>query len=105
MDQTPTPSINRDKLFADAKVVLDDVDALIKEAASATGQRAEQLREQAAEALHRAKLRIGEAQATLSEQTRKTLRETDGWVHANPWPAVGIAAGVAFLLGLLISRR
>jgi len=87
MDQTPTPSINRDKLFADAKVVLDDVDALLKEAASATGQRAEQLREQAAEALHRA------------------MRETDGWVHANPWPAVGIAAGVAFLLGLLISRR
>jgi ElaB/YqjD/DUF883 family membrane-anchored ribosome-binding protein len=104
MDDT-TSSINRQKLFADAKVVLDDVDALLKQAASATGKQAEELREQAAEALHKARLRMGEAQVTLSEQTRKTLRDTDGWVHANPWQAVGVAAGVAFLLGLLVSRR
>jgi ElaB/YqjD/DUF883 family membrane-anchored ribosome-binding protein len=104
MDDT-TSSINRQKLFADAKVVLDDVDALLKQAASATGKQAEELREQAAEALHKARLRMGEAQVTLREQTRKTLRDTDGWVHANPWQAVGVAAGVAFLLGLLVSRR
>jgi ElaB/YqjD/DUF883 family membrane-anchored ribosome-binding protein len=104
MDDT-TSSINRQKLFADAKVVLDDVDALLKQAASATGKQAEELREQAAEALHKARLRMGEAQVTLREQTRKTLRDTDSWVHANPWQAVGVAAGVAFLLGLLVSRR
>jgi ElaB/YqjD/DUF883 family membrane-anchored ribosome-binding protein len=104
MDDT-TSSINRQKLFADAKVVLDDVDALLKQAASATGKQAEELREQAAEALHKARLRMGEAQVTLREQTRKTLRDTDDWVHANPWQAVGVVAGVAFLLGLLVSRR
>ncbi len=105
MDDTVSSTVNRQKLFADARVVLDDVDALLRQAASASGKQAEELREQAAEALHRAKLRMNEAQETLSEQTRKTLRETDDWVHANPWQAVGIAAGVAFVLGLLISRR
>ncbi len=104
MDDTST-TVNREKLFADARVVLDDVDALLKEAASATGQQAEQLREQAADALHRARLRMAEAQAALGEQTRKTLRDTDTWVHSHPWQAVGIAAGVAMVLGLLISRR
>jgi ElaB/YqjD/DUF883 family membrane-anchored ribosome-binding protein len=105
MDHTTTTEVNRQKLFADAKVVLDDVDALLKEAAKSSGQQAEHLREQAAEALHRAKLRMGEAQAAFGEQTRKTLRETDTWVHTHPWQAVGIAASVALVLGLLISRR
>ncbi|MCA3220342.1 MAG: DUF883 family protein [Burkholderiales bacterium] len=104
MDHSGT-TVNREKLFADAKVVLDDVDALLKEASKATGQQAEQLREQAADALHRARLRMSEAQAALGEQTRKTLRDTDTWVHTHPWQAVGIAAGVAMVLGLLISRR
>jgi ElaB/YqjD/DUF883 family membrane-anchored ribosome-binding protein len=108
MDDTTTTmnrEINREKLFADARIVLDDVDALLRQAASTTGKQAEQLREQAAEALQRARLRMSEAQDLLNEQTRKALRETDSWVHANPWQAVGVAAGVAFLLGLLISRR
>ncbi len=104
MDET-TATVTRQKLFADAKVVLDDVDSLLKQAAAATGKQADDLREQAAEALHRAKLRMSEAQASLGEQTRKTLRNTDDWVHTNPWQAVGIAAGVGFLLGLLVSRR
>lgn len=104
MDQT-TSTVNRQKLFADAKVVLDDVDTLLKQAASTTGKQAEELREQAAEALHRAKLRFSEAQGTLGEQTRKTLRDADDWAHTHPWQVVGVAAGVAFVLGLLISRR
>ena len=30
---------------------------------------------------------------------------TDKYVHDNPWQAIGVAAGVGFLLGLLIGRR
>ena len=30
---------------------------------------------------------------------------TDEYVHEHPWKAVGIAAGVGFVLGLLIGRR
>ncbi len=104
MDDTVT-TVNRQKLFADARIVLDDVDALLRQAANASGKQAEELREQAAEALNRARLRMAEAQDMLNEQTRKALRSADGWVHANPWQAVGVAAGVAFLLGLLVSRR
>jgi ElaB/YqjD/DUF883 family membrane-anchored ribosome-binding protein len=30
---------------------------------------------------------------------------TDDYVHANPWPAIGVAAGVGFVLGALFARR
>jgi ElaB/YqjD/DUF883 family membrane-anchored ribosome-binding protein len=92
-------------LVADAKVVLDDVESLLKQAAAASGQQAHDLRERAAEALHRAKLRLQEAQVAVSENTKAAARATDDWVHAHPWGAIGISAGVGFLIGLLVSRR
>lgn len=96
---------NRDRLVADAKVVLDDVESLLKQAAAASGQQAHDLRERAAEALHRAKLRLQEAQVAVTENTKAAARATDDWVHAHPWGAIGIGAGVGFLIGLLVSRR
>jgi ElaB/YqjD/DUF883 family membrane-anchored ribosome-binding protein len=96
---------NRDRLVADAKVVLDDVESLLKQAAAASGQQAHDLRERAAEALHRAKLRLQEAQVAVAENTKAAARATDDWVHAHPWGAIGIGAGVGFLIGLLVSRR
>jgi ElaB/YqjD/DUF883 family membrane-anchored ribosome-binding protein len=32
-------------------------------------------------------------------------RVTDDYVHDNPWQAIGVAAAVGFLAGLLIARR
>lgn len=96
---------NRDRLVADAKVVLDDVESLLKQAAATSGQQAHDLRERAAEALHRAKLRLQEAQVAVAENTKAAARATDEWVHAHPWGAIGIAGGVGFLIGLLVSRR
>jgi ElaB/YqjD/DUF883 family membrane-anchored ribosome-binding protein len=98
-------SANPDELVADAKVVLDDVEALLDEAASATGERAQALRARASEALSRAKTRLHDAQGAVRDNTRKAAHATDAWVHDNPWGAIGIAAGVGFLVGLLVSRR
>jgi len=36
---------------------------------------------------------------------REAAANADEYVHANPWQAVGAAAGVGLLLGLLLSRR
>ncbi|HXF44560.1 MAG TPA: DUF883 family protein [Burkholderiaceae bacterium] len=91
--------------MADVKVVLDDVDNLLRQAAAASGQQAAELRERAAESLHRAKLRLQEAQAAVGETTRAAARATDDWVHQHPWSAIGIGAGIGFLIGLLVARR
>jgi ElaB/YqjD/DUF883 family membrane-anchored ribosome-binding protein len=97
--------LNTDELVTDAKVVLEDVEALLDEAAAATGERAQALRARASEALDRAKQRLSDAQTAVAANTRAAARATDDFVHENPWGAIGVAAGVGFLVGLLVSRR
>lgn len=103
MDTVAT--INRDKLVADARVVLDDVESLLKQAATASGQQAQELREKAADALARARVKLQDAQIAVSENAKAAARATDDWVHAHPWGAIGVAAGVGFLVGLLVARH
>ena len=52
-----------------------------------------------------ARERLADAEAAIVDTGRKAVRVTDDYVHENPWQSVGVAAGVAFLLGLLVSRR
>lgn len=106
MDETQAPvRVSGEKLGSDLKTVLADVEALLKQAASSTGQQAVELRERAAENLHRASVRLSEARVAAAEKSRVAARRADDWVHSNPWAAVGAAAGVGFLLGMLVSRR
>ncbi|MEN9395891.1 MAG: hypothetical protein RLZ81_421 [Pseudomonadota bacterium] len=48
---------------------------------------------------------IADAEAALFDKTRAAAQATDAFVHESPWQAVGIGAGVGFLLGLILGRR
>ncbi|MNC98513.1 hypothetical protein D3C83_164970 [compost metagenome] len=57
------------------------------------------------DSMHRAKVKLAEAEAVMMDKTRQAARATDEYVHENPWRAVGMAAGIGLLVGLLIGRR
>lgn len=97
-----TPS---EKLLHDLKIVVEDAEALLQATAAQTGERVETIRSRARESLQQAKARLAEAEGQAREQVREVAGSTDEYVHENPWQAVGVAAGVGLLLGLLISRR
>jgi len=63
------------------------------------------LRERIGERLRDAKLRLADAEAALVDRTKAAARATDDFVHDNPWRAVGVAAAVGLLLGVIIGRR
>jgi lipopolysaccharide/colanic/teichoic acid biosynthesis glycosyltransferase len=48
---------------------------------------------------------LAETDAVLREKTRAAIQETDVYAHEHPWKVVAVSAGVAFLVGLLSSRR
>jgi ElaB/YqjD/DUF883 family membrane-anchored ribosome-binding protein len=48
---------------------------------------------------------MAEAQAALLVKTKAAAKATDAYVHENPWRAVGAAAGVGLVIGLLVGRR
>jgi ElaB/YqjD/DUF883 family membrane-anchored ribosome-binding protein len=94
-----------DRLMKDLKNVLEDAEALLNATAGQAGERIQNARARAEETVRAARDRLSGATEELSERAREAAGEADRYVRDNPWQAVGIAAGVAFVIGLLVSRR
>lgn len=96
---------SKQKLVSDMKVVVADAEEILRATAGVAGERMGDLRERIGERLRDAKLRLADAEAALVDKTKAAARATDDYVHENPWRAVGIAAGIGLLLGVIIGRR
>ena len=94
-----------EKLMRDLQTVVEDAEALLQATAAQTGERVDGIRARAQASLKQAKTRLLEAEVEALEQVRAAAATTDEYVHENPWQAVGVAAGVGLLLGLLLGRR
>ncbi|MCL4720890.1 MAG: DUF883 family protein [Gammaproteobacteria bacterium] len=97
-----TPS---ERLVKDLQAVVADAEALLQATAAQTGERVEGIRARAQASLGQARARLSEAEGEAVEQMKEAAESADEFVRGNPWQAVGIAAGVGLVLGLLISRR
>ena len=95
----------REKLVDDFAEMLTEAEDLMKRAASETGDRAKDLRSQVEAKLLAAKSRLQEMQGDALDSAKAAARVTDDYVHDNPWAAIGAAAAVGFIVGLLMNRR
>jgi ElaB/YqjD/DUF883 family membrane-anchored ribosome-binding protein len=97
--------VTKDKLIEDLKVVAQDVEELLRATASQTGEKIAAARTRAEETLRSARIRLSESGDEMAQSARAAATATDDYVRDNPWQAVGIAAGVGFVVGLLLGRR
>ena len=104
-DYSEVNCCSKQKLVDDLKNVVADAEDILRETAGVAGEKMAELRERVAERLSDAKLRLADAEAIVVDKTRAAARATDEYVKENPWQAVGIAAAVGFLVGILASRR
>ena len=95
----------RDQLVDDFATVLNETEDLLKKASHETGERAKDLRAQVEAKLLAAKLRMQELQGEAVDRAKDAARATDDYVRDNPWQSIAVAAGVGFLVGILVSRR
>jgi ElaB/YqjD/DUF883 family membrane-anchored ribosome-binding protein len=100
-----TSDVNKDKLVADLKLVVADAEELLRATASQAGEKVSAARERIQASLASAKVKLGDAERAALEKAKEAASAADDYVQENPWHAVGIAAGVGLLLGLLIGRR
>jgi ElaB/YqjD/DUF883 family membrane-anchored ribosome-binding protein len=96
---------SKDKLVADLKVVVADAEELLRATASQAGEKVAAARERIQASLASAKIKLSDAERAALEKAKEAAKVTDEYVHDHPWHAVGIAAGVGLVLGLLIGRR
>ena len=102
---TPDNAVSKEKLVQDLKVVISDAEELLRATASQAGEKVSAAREKIQDSLQNAKRKLSDVEDTLRDKSKQAARATDEYVHDNPWRAVGIAAGIGFVVGMLIGRR
>lgn len=104
MNARTTREASQEKLMNDMRSVVADAEELLRATAGQTGDKIATMRERVQKNLDAAKERIVEAEQELLVKAREAAKATDDYVHENPWRAVGVAAGVGLIIGMLISR-
>ena len=94
-----------EQLMADLRAVIADVEGLIGATTGAAGERLSEARGRAQDTLRRVRERLNTFDSDLGEEARAALDQADEYVKQYPWAAVGIAAAVGVVLGLLLARR
>jgi ElaB/YqjD/DUF883 family membrane-anchored ribosome-binding protein len=87
-----------ERIVTDVKLLASDIEELVKATAAETSDKVAVARTRVQQAL------AGTKETVLVRGT-EAARATDRYVHENAWKAVGISAGIALLVGLLIGRR
>lgn len=81
-------------LVDDLRAVINDAEELLHATADQAGAKVQEIRSRAEESLRAAR-----------ERLNGTGRELDSAVREHPWAAVGIAAGIGLIVGILLSRK
>ena len=97
---------NSTKDVADSvRHMVDEADRFLKVAAEDGNATFDDVRGKLVEQVRRMRTRLDDLESQTAHQARRAVREADHVVHAHPYQAVGIAAALGLLVGLLGSRR
>jgi ElaB/YqjD/DUF883 family membrane-anchored ribosome-binding protein len=97
-------NVGKEKLVQDFRMVVADAEELLRATAGQAGEKVVAARERIQENLVAAKARLNEAELAMIEKTKYAAKATDEYVHDNPWTAIGVAASVGVIVGMLIGR-
>ena len=93
------------RIAADFRAMIADSEDLLKAAATVSGDGLAAARVKFQEKVSRAKTALADASQPVLDKSRESAAAVDGYVHDNPWSAVGIAAAAGLLVGFLAAKR
>jgi ElaB/YqjD/DUF883 family membrane-anchored ribosome-binding protein len=83
-----------EKFMDELRAVIADAEELLRATADQAGPKVQEVRARAEESLRAAR-----------EHLQGTGRQLDSQVREHPWAAVGIAAGIGLIVGILMARK
>lgn len=90
---------------AELKSLIADVEELVARIADLKDADVARVRNKVMRAVDAAKDGLADRADTLKRQAQKVATTADDYVHDSPWQAVGIAALVGAVVGILAARR
>ncbi len=96
---------SKERLASDLKNLVADAEELLKATASQAGDKIGVARQKIEQSLIEGKKALADAEKTIVEKSKEAAEIADDYVRENPWSAIGIAAGIGLVLGLLIRGK
>lgn len=103
-DTTQQLALGGQKIVEDLRVLLRDSEEMLRLAANVPGEGVDALRTRLGSHVDSVQTALADAQQSAQRRYRAATLGTERYVRHNPWRALGIAAGVGFLLGVLSAR-
>ena len=82
-----------------------DIEDLVKATTSMTGEDLAQARAKLNARVSAARESVADLGGAAAAQARDAARVTNGFVHDNPWQAIGIGAALGVLVGFALASR
>jgi ElaB/YqjD/DUF883 family membrane-anchored ribosome-binding protein len=95
----------KEKLMNDLKMTVDDAQGFVRSTTTQAGENLSGARSRMLTKLGHAKEDIVRLQESTTIKAKEIGRNTNAYVHQNPWISVGIAAGIGAAVGMLLRRR
>ncbi len=106
MDTPSTAATSTDDRMAHhLRTLADEAEALLKSTARAGDEKVTEMRERLRGEVAHLRERLSDLEAKAGMQIKSAAHRTDEVVHAHPYTAMGAAAAIGLLAGLLIGRR
>jgi ElaB/YqjD/DUF883 family membrane-anchored ribosome-binding protein len=99
----PEPTF--DALVDEFRALVGSMEDVFSAAAGSSGEKLTELKGQAEANLKKAKATLGDMEKRAAGKARTIAADSDDYVHESPWTAVGFAAAIGLLLGVLIGRK
>ena len=96
---------NSEKLIGDLKTLVADAEELLKATASQAGEKIAVARQKIEQSLVEGKKALADAEKTFVKKSKECAEIADDYVRENPWSAVGVAASIGLVIGLLIRSK
>jgi len=94
-----------DALVDEFRALVGSVEDVFSAAADSSGEKLTELKGQAEANLTKAKATLSNMEKRAARKARTIAADSDDYVHESPWTAIGMAATIGLLLGVLIGRK
>jgi ElaB/YqjD/DUF883 family membrane-anchored ribosome-binding protein len=95
---------SKDKLLLDLKAVVDDAQALLKEAVDASAERVAGVPAYLDDRLNAVKDNLQHVKSAMAAKAKHATLATEHYVRENPWRAIGFAVAASVVISFLVVR-
>ena len=93
-----------ERLVSDLRNLIGDAEELLRATTNQAGEKIALARQKIEQSMIEGRKALADAEEMVVSRSKEAADVADDYVRENPWVAVGVAAGVGLLVGLLVRR-